>query len=203
MFVCYVDESGDTSCLQNDKVQPAMIVAGLFVEQRWVNRLTQDFLTLKQTFNLNALPAGSNRLDWIKKEIKGTDIRKVIGDNTDRQKVRQSVGFLDKLLRLLEVYNVKIVGRVWIKEWNVPINHVSIYCNSVQYICEHFEHFLQGKGSAGMVIMDHRSPGQNIDAAHSIFTQKHRAEGDSSQACSKYRPSAIATITPGFSSPMR
>lgn len=78
MYVCYVDESGDTGSLKDDKAQPAFIIAGLIVEQRLIQRLTQDFLSLKQTFNPNALPIGTLRLDWICKEIKGTDLRQEV-----------------------------------------------------------------------------------------------------------------------------
>jgi hypothetical protein len=79
---------------------------------------------------------------------------------------------------MLERYAVKLVGRVYIKEQNTPINHISIYNNSVQYICEHFESYLQYRQSPGIVIMDSRSTTQNIQAAHSIFTQKFKAGGD-------------------------
>lgn len=177
MYVCYIDESGDTSSLKDDKAQPAFIIAGLIIEQSSIHRITQDFLTLKQTFNPNALPPGSRRLDWIREEVKGTDLRKEACDN-GRRKRRHAIGFFDKAMDLLERHDVRVVGRVFVKEQNTLINHVSIYCNTVQYICEQFEHFLKSKGTPGMVVMDSRSPTQNIGAAHSIFTQKFKASGD-------------------------
>ena len=167
MYVCYIDESGGTSCLKDDKAQPAFIIAGIVIEQSLIHRVTQDFLTLKQGFNPNALPPGSRRLDWIREEMKGADLRKEVCDNS-RRKRRHAIGFLDKIMNLLESQNVCVVGRVFVKEPNKPINHVSIYCNTVQYICEQFQHFLQSKGTPGMVVIDSRSPTQNIGAAHIV-----------------------------------
>jgi len=178
MYVCYIDESGDTSCLKDDKAQPAFIIGGLIIDQSMIHRVTQDFLTLKQSFNPNALPMGSRRLDWIREEIKGTDLRKEIGDNS-RRKRRHAIGFLDKALELVERHGMRVVGRVFVKEPNQPINHVSIYSHAIQYICAHFENFLQWKRTSGIVIIDSRTPGQNVEAAHSIFTQKFKAGGDS------------------------
>ena len=178
MYVCYIDESGDTSCLKDDKAQPAFIIVGLIVEQSLIHRVTQDFLSLKQSFNPNALPPNARRLDWIREEIKGTDLRREVCDN-GRRKRRHAIGFLDKVMDLIERHNVRVVGRVFIKELNQPVNHVSIYSHTVQYICEHFEHFLQCRRTSGIVVVDSRTPTQNVEAAHSIFTQKFKASGDS------------------------
>lgn len=177
MYVCYVDESGDTSCLKDDKAQPAFIISGIIVPQARIYRITQDFLTLKQTFNPRALPSAAPRLDWIRQEVKGSDLRKE-AISTSHRKQRYAIGLLDKVIDLLERHEVCVVGRVFVKERSIPVNHASIYNHSLQYICSHFEHFLDVKQSPGIAIIDSRSPAQNIISSHSIFTQKHKAGGD-------------------------
>lgn len=191
MYVCYIDESGDTSTLKDDKAQPAFIICGLFIQQSLLFRLTHDFITLKQRFNPTALPAGSRRMDWIRKEVKGTDLRSDVSSNSHRKR-RHAIGYLDNVMGLLEQQGVRLAGRVFIKELNQPINHVSIYSNAVQYICQHFEHWLQSQGSRGLVIIDSRSPPQNIWACHSIFTQKFKGGGDA-------YPSLVEAATFGHS----
>lgn len=165
------------SCLNNDKAQPAFIIAGLFVKQSSIKPLTRDFLSIKQKFNPKALPATARRMDWVRQEIKGNDLRREVSDGSHRQR-RFAIGFLDNVLRLLEQYGVRIVARVWIKEIGVPVNQVSIYSHSVQYICEHFENCLGHHNEFGYAILDSRRPHENINVSHSIFTQKHKATGD-------------------------
>jgi Protein of unknown function (DUF3800) len=177
MYVCYIDESGDTSPLKDDKAQPAFIINGIIVPQARIYRITQDFLSLKQAFNPKALPSTSPRLDWIRQEVKGSDLRKEAVSPSHR-KQRYAIGFFDKVLDLLEKHDTCLVGRVFVKEPGIHVNHASIYNHSLQYICSHFEHYLDLKQSPGIAVIDSRSPAQNIIASHSIFTQKHKAGSD-------------------------
>ena len=97
---------------------------------------------------------------------------------TSRRKRTHAIGYLDNVLELLERHRVRLVGRVSIKAWNEDVKHASIYSNHIQYICKHFDHRLALDRTSGMVVIDGRSPRQNVGASHSIFTQKFKAGGD-------------------------
>jgi hypothetical protein len=82
-------------------------------------------------------------------------------------------------MKLLERYQAKIFGRVWIKGIGLPINGRAIYTSSIQAICGDFQRLLDLENNHGVIVADSRTPVLNSDVSHSIFTQKFRAAGDS------------------------
>jgi hypothetical protein len=87
--------------------------------------------------------------------------------------------YLNYCLKLLEKYNAKIFGRVWIKGIGKSVRGRAIYDFSVQYICQAFQHLLDKENDMGFIVADSRTPLQNAGTSHSIFTQKFKNAGDS------------------------
>lgn len=178
MRICYVDESGDTANLTDAvcNIQPVFVPAAVVLQQALLSATTIEFLRLKQTFFPGQIPKTGHYLDSMA-EIKGADLRRNLRAGP-RKVVRQTIGFLDHFVDLLERQHARIVGRVWIKGIGRPIDHAAIYTSSVQSIFGSFQHLLTREDDTGIVIADSRRKPQNRQVAHSIFTQKFRLSGD-------------------------
>lgn len=116
-------------------------------------------------------------LEWILLEVKGAELRKQAIDPSRRQS-RHAFGVLDEVLRLLEFYECRLIGRVWTKGVGQPFDGRAVYTSSIQYIHAWFNHWLEHKGDEGIVICDSRTQALNRTVSHSIFTEKHRVAGD-------------------------
>lgn len=179
MHLCYVDEAGCPGALPSatSSVQPVLVIAALFVPQSQLALLTRDFLQLKRHFNPGLAPASSPWLDLAKNEIKGADLRRDLRV-AGRNRRRGVNGFLDRVLRLLEQANCRLVARIYIKGPGGPFNGRAVYTSSVQALCTSFQHFLTVQDSRGFMVADSRTPALNSVVSHSIFTQKFKSTGD-------------------------
>lgn len=179
MHLCYVDEAGCPGALPSatSSVQPVLVIAALFVPQSQLSVLTRDFLQLKRHFNPGLAPTLSPWLDLAKNEIKGADLRRDLR-MAGRNRRRGVNGFLDRVLKLLEQANCKLVARIYIKGPGGPFNGRAVYTSSVQALCASFQHFLAVQDSRGFMVADSRTPALNSVVSHSIFTQKFKATGD-------------------------
>ncbi|MDP9225544.1 MAG: DUF3800 domain-containing protein, partial [Actinomycetota bacterium] len=178
--ICYIDESGDTQAIMapTQNVAPVCVVLGLVLDQAALHGLTQEFLTLKRRSYPGLLPRESSRLDWMLAEIKGSELRRALRTGMPRRNRRHTINFLDRLIKLLEDYQVRLVGRVWIKNVGDLVAGAALYSSSVQAICAYFHHLLIELDQLGFVIADSRSYKGNIGVSHSIFTQKFKVDGD-------------------------
>ena len=88
-----------------------MAFAGLVVRAEVLRPLTADFLDLKRRFFPGAV---TRRLDHILVEVKGSDLRRHMR-SPPRRRRRHTIGVLDRVLGLIEKYEVRLVGRVWVK----------------------------------------------------------------------------------------
>lgn len=180
MYFCYVDEAGCTGNLPShtSDIQPIFVLCGLIIPETAIVNITQEFLALKRKFNPHYANSLEHDLDIVKFEIKGAeDLRKPIRKK-NRNNARRSIGFLDKLLAILEKYDCKIIPNIYIKSPEHHINSISLYARSIQKINEHFQRYLVDCDSRGITIADSRSYDLNIKVSHSIFTQKFKATGD-------------------------
>jgi hypothetical protein len=179
MRICYLDESGDTATLPTatSPIQPAFIPAAVVFQQARIAAVTMEFLSIKERYYPNLMPCTGHRLDRIKMEIKGADVRRAVR-SPKRKLRRQAIGFLDRIVDMLESHSAKIIGRVWIKGIGQPLDPRAIYTSSVQAICTSFQHLLIREDDTGLMIADSRSKAQNAQVAHSIFTQKFQTSGD-------------------------
>lgn len=180
LHICYVDEAGCTGNLPSttSQVQPIFVLCGLVVPETSIVSLTQDFLQLKRTFNPALSASLEHDLDIITHEIKGAeDLRKPIRKK-NRNAARRAIGFLDKVLLILEKHECQIIPNIYIKSPLVTFNSTALYARSVQNITNHFEEYLSEYDSRGILIADSRNHELNVRVSHSIFTQKFKASGD-------------------------
>lgn len=175
MYICYVDESGGFEAPNAyPNATPLMVLAGLIIRADLLGSLTADFIDLKKQYK----PTNDiNLLDHVLIEIKGSVLRKFIRTHS-RRKQRYAIGVLDKVVSLLEKYEIRLVGRIWVKEAGAQLRPRESYTLSIQNIAEHFNNFLKEKSSQGIILCDGREPSQDSQVAHSIFTQKHKRSGD-------------------------
>ena|ERR1700684_441837 len=159
-------------------VTPAFVVAGIVIDQQLLENLTRAFMELKAKFYPRLMRRSKHRLGLILPEIKGADLRRALRTGAPRRNRRQTIGFLDELMDLLEYHDAKIFGRIWIKDIGARCDDQSVYTFSVQAICADFQNMLETTGDSGFVIADSRSPALNANVAHSVFTQKFMTEGD-------------------------
>ena len=183
MKVCYVDESGCTGMMISPtcEIQPVLVICGVIVKEEFLADITRNFLELKRKYFPKAvLSSGqspSYPLDWVLAEIKGSSLRQKIRA-TGRKGVRHTIGFLDKMIAMLEWFDVVITGRVWIKGIGEQIDGRAIYTSSFHAICDSFHHCLSTHDRRGIIIADSRTKPQNANVAYSIFTTKFKVGGD-------------------------
>jgi hypothetical protein len=70
------------------------------------------------------------------------------------------------------------MGRVLVKGIGAPINGRSVYTCAIQTIFSAFQSYLSLIDDTGIIVMDSRRKDQNVNVAHSIFTQKFQAGSD-------------------------
>src|SRR5882724_4585773 len=123
MMVFYVDEAGCLGALPSatSPIQPVFTLAGVILKQERLKNFTLDWLHLKDRFFPNLRVANSYFLDWITLEIKGAELRKHVRENR-RDPRRHALGFMDKFLSLLEQYEVRLLGRLYVKPIGVAFN---------------------------------------------------------------------------------
>lgn len=179
MYVCYVDESGDTGPLRGPRGpdQPVLVLAGVIVPEGEITALTIAFLKAKNRFYPNQFRVGSRFLDGIQVEIKGADVRRQVRSGSRRER-RHAIGFMDHVVRILENARASIVGRLWVKGMGTPFDGRAVYTSSIQAICRYTQEFLEKNDDYGIVIADSRTAQLNQRVSHSIFTQKFKRTGD-------------------------
>lgn len=181
MHLCYVDESGDSQAINNatHSVQPLLVLAGLFIDAQHVAKLTSDFAALKRKYYPTLLAGITHQLSVLLHEVKGAEMRTAIRDNPIGSGVlTHHFHFLDEVLALLSKYDVKLVARIWLKQFGCAIKDQSVYSISIQQFCARFQEYLELTNKKGMVVADFRDPKKNSYVSHSVFTQKHKMSGD-------------------------
>lgn len=177
MWIAYLDEAGCTGTLPSStsEVQPVFAEAAVFLPSAQLATVTASYLDIKRKFFPGLIPGGQ-QLDAVLAEVKGSRVRAQIrGSRNER---RHAVGFLDKILDLLEFAEARFVARVWVKAIGADNNARSMYTFSMQDIHSHFQHFLSSKEGLGFFVADSRRKAENANATHSIFTQKFGLRGD-------------------------
>lgn len=179
MKIMYIDESGGfESPGSSPSATPLMVIAGVILDDASLPALTYEFLKLKATFYPAKVSGHPHLLDYVLAEVKGSDVRGGVRAS-GRNRRRQSIGFLDKVVGLLVAHDARIVARVWVKAPGRSLSPASSYSFAVQDLTAHFEHYLRSDGSSGLVVCDGRAHQQDAEVAHSVFTQKHKLSGDS------------------------
>lgn len=181
MYYFYIDESGNSDTIINptDNIQPLLAICGLIISAEYIKDFTKDFITCKRTFFPGKFNAIKHDLDALQIEIKGSDIRTEIRKNQQTSKIVQHhFKFLDAIFALLKKYEIKIVARIWVKGFGVPLKDKSVYTLTTQELCRRFQEHLTQLGCVGSIIADFRDPHRNSYVSHSIFTKKYKQNGD-------------------------
>lgn len=175
MYICYVDESGGFEAPNSSSgAAPLMTIVGLVVPTSAIAALTAGFLALKRRF----FPGRTKRrLDDILTEIKGSDLRYSVRAGSTRE-YRHAIGVLAGVIGLIELHDIRLLGRVWVKASTSALDPDATYTFAIQDISRHFEHFLRTQNANGLVVCDARGHGQDMRVAHSVFTLKHQSTGD-------------------------
>jgi len=180
MKLCYIDESGDLGTIltsQSHKSQPVLVIGALFLDADHLPQVTHNYLDLKARFFPELRPTQHRRLGIILSEIKGSEIRKNLLRGSSRER-RHAIGFLDHIVKLLEVFNVRITARIYVKMVGAPFNGESVYNSATQNICRYFHHYLTTEEDTGICIADTRSHSQNLNLSRSIFTRKFKTNSE-------------------------
>ncbi len=179
MLIFYVDEAGCLGALPSSTsaVQPVFTLAGTMLEQERLKDFTLDWLHLKDRFFPKLRNPNSDFLDWIKLEVKGTELRTHIRQGP-RDRRRHALGFMDKFLALLERHEARLLGRIYVKPVGPAFNGRSVYTSAVQSLAMDLQRFLQTTDRQGLIVLDSRNKPKNVNVSHSVFTQKFRSAGD-------------------------
>lgn len=180
MQVCYVDEAGDARALisSTSPMTPVCVLMGVVFDQNVLQNLTHEFLTLKRNTHPNLPVPTSHRLAWVLAEIKGADLRRAMRTGAQRRNRRHAIYFLDKFVAMLEDYESKIFGRLWVKGIGQSFNEVAVFGASMQAICGYYQSYLHDLDQTGFVVADSRGPSGDASVSHSVFTQKFSVQGD-------------------------
>lgn len=177
MHICFVDESGGFEAPDSGpSATPVMVICGLILPANRVPAFTRDFLDLKRRHFPGRYTSGTG-LSHIMIEVKGSELLQMTRSDS-RNPRRQAQRFRRELLSLLTAHDAKVIGRVWVKQLGQSMNPISSYCFAIQDIAKHFSAYLVAHGTDGFMICDSRTPGQNIQAAQSVFTDKFRTGND-------------------------
>ncbi|MBB5893713.1 hypothetical protein BJ998_004909 [Kutzneria kofuensis] len=153
-----------------------MVILGLIVEAGAVPGLTRDFLALKRRYFPRRFNTGLT-LDEVLHELKGNEVLQMVRSDS-RNRRRQASLIQRALIDLVNRYDGKVVGRIWVKRAGKGLKPDATYCYAAQDIAKHFCQYLIERSSTGVLIADGRTPEANSRVAHSIFTQKYRVAGD-------------------------
>ncbi len=177
MYICYVDEAGDTGQFYFDRKdsQPAFVLSGLILPYVTLRQYTEAFIALKMKYFPDK--CNGTRHNAVLAELKGSDLRQVFTKKNEQNK-RHTLGFLNGLVALIGEHRGKIIGRIHIKKPDTPSKPAAIYTSSMQNICSSFQKFLQARENLGAVICDSRDYNQNNQTSHAIFTQMYKYGGD-------------------------
>ena len=182
MYLCYVDESGDTGAFVETErnSQPLFLLAALIVQQSHLADLTRAIINLKQRFFPSYANGVTHWHDWLMVEVKGANLRRALreGDAASRRHV---IGFLDKLLDQMELHQVQVVSRIYLKQPAGEFNGSVVYPAAVQRLTMAFEERLCQSQAQGIIVLDSRNKRKNVPVAHSTFTMNFSARGQEYQ----------------------
>jgi hypothetical protein len=144
LYILYLDEAGcpGTLSLPTSNVQPLLCVGGIIIPQAHLKSIAFDFLDIKERFNPSYAKQLNHNLDILLYRLKGSDIRADIRSSS-RNRRRRAIGFIDKTLKILEKYGIKIIARAYIKKPREPFEGKPVYTSSMQELCRTFGLFLR------------------------------------------------------------
>ncbi len=178
MHLCYIDESGKAEQLTRADTtqQPVVVIAGVTLPEECLRHITHDWIKLKARFYPDvARMARRGWLDAILHDVKAANLRKGFRRSATTRQRKHSTGMIDGTLRILEKYECRLVGRIWVKKLDTPNEDMAMHQSSLQFICDAF-HSQIPADERGMVVVDSQTYWHNHRLAHSVFSQRFAAE---------------------------
>lgn len=171
MHICYIDESGSIEILEENSVgsTPVMVIGGFIVDSKVQRNLIWDFLQLKSQYNPRLKRVKLSVL--IAEEVKGSELRKDLRPQKSTRTIRRSIHFMLEVIKLLEKYECKLVGRVLVKEKGKRYKDLEIYPGYIAWIAKTFEHYLSVHNSNGIMLLDSRTKNKNTPLTSNIVTR--------------------------------
>lgn len=181
MFLCYVDESGDTEAFDPavPGSTPVFVIAGVSVPTHVQKSLTMDFIRLKQEFEPSLAKVGRPLTDSIRYEVKGSKLRSDIkGDRKSRNTRRRALQFIGRTLDLLNLHGCRVMGKVVVKADGFDTPDKREYPKAIQELAVTFNSQCGASSTKGLMILDSRTKVKNEGNVHSITTRRFRVGGD-------------------------
>lgn len=177
VLFCYVDEAGCTGTWVGDgsAAQPALVIAGLLIQQRFVIDISKAYIDLKREY-LPGIFDGLSLREAVENEVKGANLRKLIRKRQLRAK--PELKFIDGVLGLLEQFDVRILATLWPKTLGREFLGQAVYSKSTQELHQSLQTLLSSLGEQGQVIADSRNPQLNSVIASSVMSQRLKKGGD-------------------------
>jgi hypothetical protein len=161
MQLCYLEEAGDDAILHSATapIQPLLCVLALTINAAALRDFTLEFMHLKGTFFPQRCH-NRTRLEHILVEVKGADIRRAFRAAGQHHFRHTCIGFLDETLNLVERFQGRIFGKVFVKQIGVPLQGIAAYTASTQYVCTTLHRRLEAQDDIGILIPDPRAKAQ-------------------------------------------
>jgi hypothetical protein len=152
------------------------ILAGFSVAEDAADDLLMEYVRLKLRFE----PSLRSRQlsEVIQHEVKGASLRRDLRNMASRDTRRRAVGFMDKVVSLLERYGCRIFGRVLVKQAGETYPATSTYPSSVAELAATFDHQAQSASTRGLMILDAQTKVKNEGNVHTITTRRYRRGGN-------------------------
>jgi hypothetical protein len=180
VWTAYIDDAGDPEVLPNavtNGVTPLFVIAAVAFDQACLHSVTMQYLALKRRFFPKLIKATPHLLEWVRPEIKGTDLKRMMRSEKRKER-RTATTFINEVMNLLEANGAQVFARVWIKKIAEPVDKQAMTTFSIQACAANFQRLLEERDGQGLVVVDSSSPRLNAAVSHSIFTQKFKAAGD-------------------------
>ena len=107
---------------------------------------------------------------------RGADLRKNATRGNARQRLH-AIGFLDRILRLLQRHDVRLVAHIWVKGIGMLFDATPVYTSSIQGHLHLFRSLSDPGRRYGVSIADSRNKFKNVSVSRSIFTQEVQPVG--------------------------
>lgn len=173
LYLCYVDESGDSEPLNfaHQNPSPVFVLAGLAVPVEAQKSLTMDFLRLKAEFEPRLAKGNVKLSELIRSEVKGASLRKDIRTG-GRRNNRRAHGILDKTLDLVTKHEGHLMAKVLIKDPAARGSGSGQYGRAIADLTANFQDMLERENKRGLMILDSRTKVKNESVVQAITTRR-------------------------------
>jgi hypothetical protein len=154
-----------------------MVISGRMLDAGATPGLTRDYLALKRRYFPRRFNTGLAR-DDVPHELKGNEVLQMTRSDS-RDKRRQAWRIRHALLDLVQRYDGKVVGRIWVKRPGKRLKPGATYCYAAQDIAKHFSQYLIEQSSTGDALVKKWTPPSELAGSrceYSLRATRHLLE---------------------------